>query len=175
MFPTHLEADGVWLRPIAHADGPALLQYLFRPEVWGATSADPWTPRAVGDFIEINVAGMERGVWCRYVVCLEPGGPAIGDVGFGHVEHKDRRAEIGYHLAPEYWGQGVMRRAAGALIDWAFANQFHRIEATVMAGNGRSERVLQRLGFEREATLRDYKLVRGEFQDFSLWARIAPG
>ncbi len=41
-----------------------------------------------------------------------------------------------------------------------------------MEGNVRSERVLARAGFTREATLRDYKLVRGTFRDFSLWALI---
>lgn len=172
MFPARLEGDGVWLRAISHADGAALLQYLFRPEVWEATSADPWTPQAVGDFIELNAAGMDRGLWCRYVVGLEGSGVPVGDIGFGHVEHKDQRAEIGYHLAPEYWGRGVMRRAATLLIDWAFAGPFHRIEATVLEGNERSCGLLERLGFEREATLRDYKLVRGEFRDFSLWSRI---
>ena len=44
-----------------------------------------------------------------------------------------------------------------------------------MEGNFRSERVLQRSGFVREATLRDYKHVRGAFRDYSLWSLLAAG
>lgn len=175
MFPETLSGSGLQLRAVAPADASALFAYLSRPEVYLSTSADPWTFDAVEQFVADSAAGLQSGQWCRYGIVI-PGesGPA-GTVGLFDVDLRNRRCEIGYDLAPEYWGGGLATRAASLLLGWAFANAFHRVEATVMAGNTRSERVLQRLGFELEATMRDYKLVRGEFRDYSLWALLAPG
>ncbi len=177
MFPEQIAGDGFVLRALRPSDAAAMFDYLRRPEVFEATSSGGWTREAVDEFVRSNAEGMIGSRWCRYAIV--PGGAAAlaGDIGFGSIDIRNRRAEIGYHLAPESWGRGLMARAARPLIDWAFANGFHRIEATVMDGNRRSERVLEKLGFEREATLRDYKLVRGAFRDYSLWSRLnqAPG
>ncbi len=44
--------------------------------------------------------------------------------------------------------------------------------ATVMVGNERSARVLEKLGFVREGTLRSYKNVRGEMKDYWIFGRV---
>lgn len=174
MFPESIEGDGLRLRALAAVDAEAIFAYLSRPEVYEATSSPGWSMESVREFIRGNRDGMNAGRWCRYAIIPVGGGAAAGDIGYGTIETAHRRAEIGYHLSPEYWGQGLMTRAATALIGWAFANGFHRIEATVMEGNRRSERVLEKLAFEREAMLRDYKFVRGEFRNFSLWSLLNP-
>ncbi|MCC6267801.1 MAG: GNAT family N-acetyltransferase [Dehalococcoidia bacterium] len=175
MFPEQIVGDGFVLRALLPSDAAAMFDYLRRPEVFEATSSGGWTREAVDEFVRSNAEGMIGSRWCRYAIV--PGGAAAlaGDIGFGSIDIRNRRAEIGYHLAPESWGRGLMTRAVGALNAWAFAEGFHRIEATVMEGNFRSERVLQRSGFAREATLRDYKYVRGAFRDFSLWSLLATG
>jgi RimJ/RimL family protein N-acetyltransferase len=177
VFPAQLEGEGIQLRALLPGDAAAMFAYLQRPEVYEATSSDRWSREAVDEFVRSNAEGMLEGRWCRYAIVPDGAAALAGDIGFGSIDIRNRRAEIGYHLAPESWGRGLMARAARPLIDWAFANGFHRIEATVMDGNRRSERVLEKLGFEREATLRDYKLVRGAFRDYSLWSRLnqAPG
>jgi RimJ/RimL family protein N-acetyltransferase len=172
MFPDELAGDGLRLRSLELLDLEPLFAYLSRPEVYEPTSADPWTRDAVLQFITSNRDGMAQGRFCRYAILEGHAARAVGDIGFGSIDEAHRRLEIGYHLSPEAWGQGLTTRAARLLIDWAFRTGFNRIEATVMQGNARSERVLQRLGFTREATLRQYKLVRGQFRDFSLWSLL---
>jgi len=174
VFPPELDGDRLKLRALAPGDADDLFAYLQRPEVYEATSADPWTVDAVREFIRTSAEGTAEGRWCRYAIRIGGDQRIAGDVGFGSIDPRNRRAELGYHLSPDFWGQGVMVRAAHALINWALEDRFHRIEATVMEGNRRSERVLEKLGFQREATLRDYKLVRGEWRDFSLWALLEP-
>lgn len=174
MFPETIDGDGFQLRALTVGDADALYSYLRLREVYEATSSDGWTPESVLEFIRSNAEGSREGRWCRYAIVVAGEECAAGDIGFGSIDEKNRRAEIGYHLSPGHWGRGLTVQAAAALIEWAFDNGFHRIEATVMAGNRRSERVLEKLGFEREATLRDYKLVRGEWRDFSLWALLNP-
>lgn len=42
-----------------------------------------------------------------------------------------------------------------------------------MQGNDRSGRVLERLGFKRDALPRQYKFVRGEYKDYGMWSLLA--
>ncbi len=155
-------------------DGPALLAFWNRPEVVEPKSSEGWTAESLAVFLAENVAGAARGDWCRYAILLPGGRAPVGTVGLFHADARNRRAEIGYDLSPEWWGQGLMVRAGDALIEWAFAQGLHRIEATVMLGNRRSERVLEKLGFAREGLMSDYKLVRGQWRDYSLWGRVNP-
>ena len=155
------------------ADAPALHSYLSRPKVFESTSADAWTPESVAQFARDNVAGAAIGKWCRYGIVLRGGDAPIGSIGLFNIDLRNQRCEIGYDLAPDYWGKGLMTRAARPLLAWAFGEGgFNRVEATVMEGNDRSGRVLERLAFKREALLREYKFVRGEFRDYSMWSLL---
>ena len=173
MFTESIEGDGLRLRMLTPDDGQALLAFWNLPEVVEPTSSEGWTEESMARFLAENVAGAARGEWCRYAI-LPPGSDSpVGSVGLVHTDARNRRAEIGYDLSPGLWGQGLMVRAATALIGWSFATGVHRIEATVMLGNRRSERVLEKLGFACEGRMRDYKLVRGQWRDYSLWGRVA--
>jgi len=62
--------------------------------------------------------------------------------------------ELGYWLFAHARGRGVATRTVRALAKHAFANGIVRVEAHVRIGNGASERVLERVGFEREGIKR---------------------
>jgi ribosomal-protein-alanine N-acetyltransferase len=71
--------------------------------------------------------------------------------------------EVGYLLAPAARGRGVMGRALGLVVGWAFAELgLVRVQAFASPDNVRSLRLLERLGFAREGVLRSY---RGAGQD----------
>ena len=174
MFPAVLEGEGLRLRMVTIADAPALHSYLSRPQVFEPTSADAWTAQSVEQFARDNVAGAAIGKWCRYGILVLGQAAPVGDIGLHNIDLQNRRCELGYQLSPDYWGKGVMTRAARPLLAWAFGDGgFNRVEATVMQGNDPSERVLERLGFKREALLREYKFVRGEYKDYSMWSLLA--
>ena len=98
----------------------------------------------------------------------------IGTVGLLHVSAEHRRGELGYELARAWWGQGVMTEAARAVVTYAFERLgLHRIEAGVLVGNDRSVRVLQKLGFHEEGTLRAHLQLEGQFQDVR-WFSLLP-
>lgn len=172
-FPARLEGPGLVLRTLKPADAPDLSSYLSDPRVYESTSADPWTREAVDRFIEGTTAGTLAGRWCLLGILAHGDTAICGSIGFFNVDQTHSRAEIGYDLAPARWGQGIMTTAASILLDWSFASGFNRVEATVMTGNGRSVAVLRRLGFQQEGLLRQYKYVRGQFRDFSLWSLLA--
>ena len=59
-----------------------------------------------------------------------------------------RTYEIGFHLRPEFWGQGYAVEAANAVIVYAFAClKTERLFAGHNPNNTASQRVLEKLGF----------------------------
>ena len=82
------------------------------------------------------------------------------------AKREPETAEIGFILNREYWGQGLMRQALEAVIDFAFTTlDLHRIEADVDVDNTTSLGLLERLGFKREGLFHDRWYVYEEWQD----------
>ncbi|HUS27685.1 MAG TPA: GNAT family protein [Kofleriaceae bacterium] len=68
---------------------------------------------------------------------------------------RDRRAELGYWLGMDAWGQGYATEASDALIDLGFGQLgLQRIYAQVLDGNDASCRVLEKLGMLSEGIRR---------------------
>lgn len=77
-----------------------------------------------------------------------------------------RRAELGYSVRKDLWGQGYATEAANALLGFGFERlSLRRVEADVDPRNPSSVRVLEKLGFVREGYLRERWEVNGELQD----------
>lgn len=92
----------------------------------------------------------------RWGIARREGGELLGTCGYWRLLKPHFRAEIGYELDPACWGQGVMPEALGAIVGYGFETMgLHSIEANIDPENTGSRRVLEKLGFEREALLRD--------------------
>jgi RimJ/RimL family protein N-acetyltransferase len=73
------------------------------------------------------------------------------------VQPDHRRAELGYWLGADHWGDGLACEAAGAIIDWAFREmKIERVFAQYLDDNRRSGRVLEKLGMLREGVRRGH-------------------
>jgi ribosomal-protein-serine acetyltransferase len=102
-------------------------------------------------------------------------GEIAGGVGFHRVDWVNRSTSIGYWLAADAQGRGLMTAAVTALLDYAFFEwELHRVIIEVIVGNERSQAIPERLGFRQEAILREAKLVRGSHEDTRLYAMLAP-
>lgn len=84
-------------------------------------------------------------------------------------------AYLGYTLAKNKQGQGLMQEALSLLIGYAFSDlRLHRIMANYMLRNVRSGAVLERLGFTREGVARKYLLINGVWEDHVLASLTNP-
>ncbi len=93
---------------------------------------------------------------------LKAEGRLIGTCGYFRWNQQHHRAEIGYDLYPEVWGQGLMPEALQVLVRYGFAGMnLNRIEALTHIENQRSQRVLSKLGFQREGLVREYYCREG--------------
>jgi ribosomal-protein-alanine N-acetyltransferase len=94
-----------------------------------------------------------------------------------------RSARMGYCLDDAAWGQGFATEAAGAVLQWAFYTlDLNRVQAEADTRNTASGRVLEKLRFVREGTLREDCIVDGEVPDswvYGLlrreWKPLQPG
>lgn len=100
----------------------------------------------------------------------------LGTVGLSNIVRGLFQAcHLGYALDHAAQGQGLMHEALTRVIAFAFEELcLHRLMANYMPHNQRSEKVLQRLGFEREGYARDYLKIGGRWQDHVLTALINP-
>lgn len=83
---------------------------------------------------------------------------------------------LGFGLDAEFVGQGLMQEALEAVLHYAFVRLgLHRIMANYLPENGRSERILARMGFQKEGYAVAYLHINGAWRDHVLTARINPG
>jgi ribosomal-protein-alanine N-acetyltransferase len=82
---------------------------------------------------------------------------------------------VGYSIAKEWEGQGLMKEIVQAGIQYVFdVVGLHRITASYMPRNGRSEGLLSKLGFEREGYAKAYLKVSGQWEDMIICSLINP-
>lgn len=101
-------------------------------------------------------------------------GRLLGTCTIFRVHAQNRCAEIGYALASDYWKNGYMFEALGALLDYAFGPMnLRRLEADVDPRNANSLRILGKLGFRQEGLLRERWDVAGDIQDSAFLGLLA--
>jgi RimJ/RimL family protein N-acetyltransferase len=115
--------------------------------------------RAVADtkgFIAFSDSQWAAGPAGPYVIEPRGGGPVVGGTGF--MFETPYRAQTGYVLARDAWGQGFATEALRALTDRAPALGIIRLHAVCHVDHAASARVLEKCGFEREGVLRRHSI-----------------
>jgi len=110
-------------------------------------------------------ANLSREGWGLWAVEVKGGAPFIGFVGLSKPEWRDD-VEVGWRLAKTAWGHGYATEAARALLQWGFDTlPLNRVQAEADTRNAASARVLEKLGFVHEGTLREDCVVNGDVSD----------
>ena len=87
-----------------------------------------------------------------------------------------RSAALGYCLGDAAWGHGYATEAARSLLQWAFDTlDLNRVQAETDTRNAASARVLEKLGFVREGTLREDCVVNGDVSDSWVYGLLRRG
>ena len=98
---------------------------------------------------------------------IEVAGEAVGGVGIVPLTDVERlSAEVGYWLGEDYWGRGITSEAVALLVDYVFRETgIIRLFASVYEYNPASMKVLEKVGFTRQAILRDAAIKNGRVID----------
>jgi len=91
----------------------------------------------------------------------------IGDISFSNIVMGVLRScFMGYKMDRQENGKGYMTEATAHAIQYMFEQrQLHRIEANIMPLNFASQRVVEKLGFDREGLSKSYLKINGKWED----------
>jgi RimJ/RimL family protein N-acetyltransferase len=171
---TILETERLVVRPWGSADAERVLDLYARPEVtrFLMRASEPM------ETLEHALARIDRwarvggddptyGVWC---IARRAEGLQVGTVLLCPVPGADDGAvEVGWHLHPDWWGEGYATEAARAVLERGWAAGLQEIIAVVDPANGASAAVCDRLGMEhRGRTDRYYG------KELELWVAPRP-
>ena len=166
MILDRFDTTNLTLRPFTEDDAGAVFAYWSSDSGWerfNASVPSNFTPYDAESFVaEMSARSREdRPNWA--VVQL---GVVVGVVSLTFEQHFGI-AVVGYGVHGDLRGRGFAVEAAGAVIDQAFAKypQLQRIRAHTDLENASSMRVLEKLGFTHEGTLRSNQFVKGRFCD----------
>jgi len=117
----------------------------------------------------------EKGHLLIFAIELDPEKRLIGSIGLNDIDSQHNHAELGYWIGQPYWNQGYATEAAGALIGFAFRIlKLNRVFAHHFERNVASERVLEKLGMQREGFLRKHVKKWGRYENVVLHAILNP-
>ncbi|KAJ0249721.1 GNAT domain-containing protein [Hirschfeldia incana] len=110
----------------------------------------------------------------RRSICIDD--RSIGFISVFPETGDDRfKAHIGYGLSHEDWGNGIATRAVSTAVPQVFNDLSHvlRLQAFVQTQNKASQRVLEKVGFQKEGLLRKYSNVKGEIHDVYVYSLLS--
>src|SRR4029079_17438421 len=142
-------------------DVTAIAPAFLDPDVGGEAGLPPLSDAELRAFMKHQLPAMQASCVLTPFVILADRGTIVGGITLHHYDEQRSRVEVGYWLLPAGRGRGIATRAVRALADHVHSHGVLRLEAVVRPENERSIRVLERLGFTREGTLRQLLRYRG--------------
>lgn len=185
-WPARLSSGPVELHPLRRRDAVEWSRLRLANErwlsPWEPTSSQPWAARhtpAAYRAMRRAVAGRAR-LGASLPFALRVDGRLAGQVTIDNVVRGALRAGyLGYWIDQEAAGRGVASLAVALVCDHAFGPVgLHRLEAVIRPENLPSQRLVERLGFQREGLRRRYLDIDGDWRDhlaYALLAEDAPG
>ena len=131
----------------------------------------PYTEQDGKDFIYAMLSADENET---FAFAITVDNIAIGSIGVFRQGNIHRRtAELGYYIAEEYWGKGIMTEAVRQICEYVFSeSDIIRIYAEPFAYNTASCRVLEKAGFQYEGTLRSNAVKNEKVIDMKMYSKI---
>ncbi len=156
-----------------------LLNYYFENKA----HLDPWqpirpsgyySPESMRERLESNIANFRQGTAVNFVGLERSKQEVIAMCDFTNIVRGAFQAcHLGCSVAAKYQGKGLMAEIVGPAIMYMFEEVgLHRIMANYIPSNTRSEKLLARLGFEKEGLAKSYLKIAGCWQDHVLTSKI---
>ncbi|MGR9522443.1 GNAT family N-acetyltransferase [Priestia megaterium] len=135
------------LREIVAEDAGNILKYLSDKEVMKHYGLEPFTTvKDVSNEIAWYKSILNEKSGIRWGITLKEQDNIIGSCGFLNRVHNHCRAEIGYELSKDYWGNGI--------------------------ANAASQKLIKKNGFIKEGLLRSYEFTCGKFDDLYMYSLL---
>ena len=165
-----LETQRLRLEPLAAGDAAFIFPLMADHEVmafWDVPEIDD--PDVVADVVEGQVSEMAAGRAIYWAIRTLSDGSFLGTCDLSEIDRRHKRAEVGFMLGRDSWGNGYAQEAMSAVMSFAASSGLRRLLARTHLGNRRSDSLLEKLGFEEEGILRGFVERDGERRDCRLF------
>ena len=131
----------------------------------------PYTEQDGKDYISDMLSANEDDT---FAFAITSDNKVVGSIGVFRQGNIHRQtAELGYYVAEEYWGKGIMTEAVKQICECVFdKSDIIRIYAEPFAYNIASCRVLEKAGFQYEGTLRNNAVKNGKVIDMKMYSLL---
>ncbi|MCL4361245.1 GNAT family N-acetyltransferase [Candidatus Dependentiae bacterium] len=170
-----LDTECLILRPIITSDAKDIFEYAKDFQI---TKFVPWYPHKTIDdtnqFVNKIIKGYEEKKSGPWAIVYKANNKVIGTIGFDQNRKRENISEssvnFGYCLSRAYWGQGLIVEASLITIEYLFnSTDIIEVRAFVQVGNKQSERVLEKLGFKKDPTIRKKEISKGQEIELECW------
>lgn len=143
---------------------------------------EPWEPIWATDHLSRS-AFRNRVSWAKRTIrdgralplmILRNDGRVIGALTLDNIRRGPAQmGTVGYWIAEDQSGQGLMTEALSALVQHAFTRMdLSRIEAACLPENTASRALLERCGFKYEGVAQSYLQIAGRWRNHVLYAQL---
>lgn len=168
-FPV-IETERLIISSLREEDIPFIVEYL-QEKVFSELTSNipyPYSEEDARFWLEMSERAFEMKSAFTFAI-RDKTEKIIGAIGLH--DRGDDKAELGYWLAKPFWNKGFVTEAAKAIIDFGLKElQFNKIYATHFLHNQASGKVLQKIGMEKEAVLKQHIKKNGEYFDTPMYS-----
>lgn len=168
-FPV-IETERLVLSQLQEGDIPFVTEYL-QDKIFSDLTSNipyPYTREHAEFWMKMSRESFENNTGYTFAVRNKEGN-ILGAIGLH--DREDDKAELGYWMGKPFWNKGYITEAATALIGFGFQElQLNKIYATYFLQNPASGRIMEKVGMEQEALLKQHVRKGEEYFDIMMYS-----
>lgn len=165
------------LRPVVPSDAEQM--YILRSDEQAMNFLDRPRAKSIDDakaLITKMDEAIKNNVGITWAITLKGDDRLIGTAGIWRIVKENHRGEVGYMILPDHWKKGLMTEALSAVVKFGFDTlNLHSLEADLNPENIASAKLLEKLGFRKEAHFIENYFFEGKFIDSLIYSKLNPG
>jgi len=170
-----LETNRLILRPFHSEDAESCLNnWAADPNVFRWISMEVQSQKEIEEWLagaEEVYNSLETYYWA---IVEKVSGKLIGEIYVDDFSNRNKRCEVSWKIGSKFWSRGYTTEAAQTVLQFLLKEVgVHRIQAKCCVKNIASERVMQKLGMQKESILKDYFLGKGgHYEDVVMYSLL---
>ncbi|MBV8326912.1 GNAT family N-acetyltransferase [Chryseobacterium sp.] len=163
-FPV-IKTERLLLSQLEEKDIPLITEYL-KHKIYSDLTSNipyPYTENDAKLWLKMSLDAFENNSGYTFAI-RDQEGQLMGAIGLH--DRDDDKAEMGYWIGIPFWNKGYVTEAAKAIVDFGFTKMnFNKIFATHFLHNPASGKIMEKIGMEKEAVLKQHIKKDGEYLD----------
>ncbi len=168
-FPI-LKTERLILSQLEEIDIPFIVEFL-QHRIYSDFTSNipyPYTENDAQSWVKMAQEAFEENSGYTFGI-RNKNGQIMGAIGLH--DREDDKAELGYWIGIPYWNKGYVTEAANAILEFGFKKLgFNKIFATHLPHNPASGKIMEKIGMEKEAVLKQEVKKDAEYFDLILYS-----